>query len=254
MQSLGRYWAGAVGAVCALASVAGSATAGDYNGDFMVRLQGTYLLTDDDRKSIDADGINATALADTKTTNSVLPTATLTYFFTKNISAELLCCLATSSVKIKDLGLGAALGGMGIGPGTPINGEVGDTWMFPPAVTLQYHFDGMGAIKPYVGVGAQWIHFFSEDTGKNVLGASKIEIDDAFGIVLQAGIDVQLGGGWYFNADVKKSFLETDVTLYNVAGGDIDRVTVEHDLDPWVFSVGVGYRFNLFGVRNEPLK
>jgi outer membrane protein len=240
----------------ALAGVSGvdRASAGDYNGDFMVRLQGTYLLTDDDRKSIDADGIDATALADTSTTNQFLPTATLTYFFTKNLSAELLCCFATSSVKVSDTGLGAALGGLGIGTGAAINGEVGKTWMFPPALTLQYHFDGLGAVKPYLGVGAQWIHFFSEKTGNNVLGASKIELDDAFGIVLQAGVDIAIGNGWYLNADVKKSFLDTEVTLHNVAGGAINRVTVDHDLDPWIFSVGVGYRFNLLGGRDAPLK
>lgn len=236
---------GAVGAACALASVAGSATAGDYNGDFMVRLQGTYLLTDDDMKKVTLNGADITnavrtGVGSSYTTNSVLPTATLTYFFTKNISAELLCCFATSTVKLDLVGGGSA--------------EVGNTWMFPPALTLQYHFDGMGAIKPYVGVGAQWIHFFSEKTGGNALGASKIEIDDAFGVVLQAGVDIQLGHGWYMNADVKKSFLDTTVTAYDYAGTPGDVLKVEHDLDPWVFSVGIGYRFNLFGGRNEPLK
>lgn len=123
--------------------------------------------------------------------------------------------------------------------------------MFPPALTLQYHFTGLGGFKPYVGVGAQWIHFFSQSKGNNVLGADKIAIDDAFGFVLQAGMDFELGNGWYMNADVKKSFLDTTVTLHNTPVGD---VKVEHELDPWVFSVGVGYRFNLFGGRNEPLK
>ena len=237
--------------------MAGSAFAGDYNGDFMVRLQGTYLLTDDDTKSIKSEATGngqLRSLADAYTTNSVLPTATLTYFFTKNLSAELLCCFAHSSIKIKDKGLGAAVEDLlGLDPGDvgPINGEVGEAWMFPPALTLQYHFTGLCGFKPYVGVGAQWIHFFSEKTGNNVLGASKIEVDDAFGFVLQAGLDVELGSGWYMNADVKKSFLDTTVTLHNTAVGD---VRVEHDLDPWVFSVGVGYRFNLFGGRNEPLK
>lgn len=191
-----------------------------------------------------------TGLADTYTTNSVLPTATLTYFFNKNIAAELFCCFAKSTVKIEDTGIGAALGA----PNT-VNGEVGNTWMFPPIVTLQYHFDGMGALKPYVGAGVQWIHFFSEKTGKNITGSTSMDVDDAFGFALQAGFDLEIGNGWYLNADVKKSFLDTKVTLTDTAGGTFNRVVVEHDLDPWIFSVGVGYRFNLFGPRyTEPLK
>lgn len=214
-----------------------AATAGDYNGDFLVRLQGTYLDTDDNMQSAISTGAgNLTALVDTYTTNSVLPTATLTYFFNKNFAAELFCCFAKSTVKIE----GA------------VAGEVGNTWMFPPIVTLQYHFTDMGRIKPYVGVGAQWIHFFSEKTGKNATGATGISIDDAFGVALQAGFDLEIGNGWYLNADVKKSFLDTEVKL---TGTPFGNIRVDHDLDPWIFSVGVGYRFNLFGPRYaEPLK
>ncbi len=227
---------------CGMASGGATvAAAGDYSGDFMVRLQGTYLVTDDDTSSA---RLGAAALPGTEasTSNSVLPTATLTYFFTKNLAAELLCCFAHSSVNIKSLA-----GGAGVG-------EVGGAWMFPPAVTLQYHFDGLGKFKPYLGAGVQWIHFFKEDTGTNALGATKIDIDDAFGFVLQAGLDVELGGGWYANADFKKSFLDTTVTLHDVGGPGVHAVA-KHDLDPMVFSVGIGLRFNLFGPRyTEPLK
>lgn len=241
MHSLGKYWAGAVGAACALAGVAASAVAGDYNGNFMVRLQGTYLNTDDDMRSVTANANFDTDLAplgafESYTTNSVLPTATLTYFFNKNIAAELFCCFAKSSVK-----LDTELAG---------NVPVADTWMFPPIVTLQYHFTDMGAFKPYVGAGVQYIKFFSEDSR---LGGINVDIDDAFGFALQAGVDVEIGGGWYLNADVKHSFLDTKVTLTET-DADGGQAVVKHDLDPWIFSVGVGYRFNLFGGRNEPLK
>ena len=80
--------------------------------------------------------------------------------------------------------------------------NVGDTWIFPPAVTLQYHFDPMHGFKPYAGVGFQYINFF--DTNSNDLGGS-MHIDDAVGFTLPAGVDVELGSGWYLNADVKKT-------------------------------------------------
>ena len=53
-------------------------------------------------------------------------------------------------------------------------------------MTLQYHFDDMGGFKPYVGAGVQYIHFFDENSN---LGGS-LDIDDAFGFALQAGVDV----------------------------------------------------------------
>ena len=82
---------------------------------------------------------------------------------------------------------------------------------------------------------------------------TKIELDDAFGFTLQAGFDVSIGGGWYLNADVKKTFIDTD------ASWGSSGVTAEVDIDPWIYSLGVGYRFNLddiFSRRAEaaPLK
>lgn len=239
MKTVKGFLAGMAISSAVLAGAVSAAAAGDYNGDFMVRLQGTYLYTDDDMKSATADAgfdvpLGLLAPFESFTTNSVLPTATLTYFFSKNVAAELFCCFAKSSVK-----LDSAIGDV----------AVGDTWMFPPILTLQYHFDKIGGFKPYVGAGVQYIKFFSEDSK---IGGVTMDVDDAFGFALQAGVDVEIGGGWYLNADVKHSFLDTTVTLTDPDG---DRARVEHDLDPWTFSVGIGYRFNLFGPRyTEPLK
>lgn len=236
----------AIAAIGATLGTVQSSAAGDYNGDFMVRLQGTYLLTDDENKGLNSSILgDLSGVADTSTTNSWLPTATLTYFINKNVAVELFCCFGSAGIQLEDKGLG-------------ISGELGHVWMFPPALTLQYHFTDMGPFKPYLGVGAQWIHFFDEKLGDNVVGASKIDVDDAFGVTLQAGFDYEIGNGLYFNADVKKSFLNTEVTLHDALGIAGHTVTADHDLDPWIFSVGVGYRFNLFNrgpaAAYEPMK
>ncbi len=153
-----------------------------------------------------------------------LPTLTLSYFLNKNIAVELFCCFA----KLEAEGKGG------------INGlDLGDFWVFPPALTLQYHFDNFGAFKPYVGAGVQYIHFFSEGNSGAGLGNAKINLDDAFGFTLQAGVDVSIGGGWYLNADIKKTFIDTDAS-WGASG-----VTADVDIDPWIYSLGVGYRFNL---------
>lgn len=223
----------------------GTASAGDYNGNFMVRLQGTEVVTRDNLKSLESGGVDLKSAlkADAEVSDRFLPTATLTYFLNRNLSVELFCCFSKHSVDLKTT----------VAPA--LAGKVADSWIFPPALTLQYHFDGLGPLKPYIGAGAQWIHFFKSSTGDNPLAANSVDFRDAFGVVLQAGIDYQLGGGWYLNADVKKSFLDTKVTWKFNGANDI---VAKADLDPWIISAGIGYRFNLEDLlghrRAEPLK
>jgi outer membrane protein len=186
----------------------------------LVRVQGTYV-----------DPSNDGALT---VDDEFIPTLTLTYFLNKNIAVELFCCFANVDANLA---------------GT---GNVADFWVFPPALTLQYHFDSMGGIKPYVGAGVQYILPFSED-GKGILTDSSVNVDDALGFTLQAGVDIEIGQGWYLNADVKKTWIEHDVQVRN------PDLNFNVDLDPWIFSVGVGYRFNLsdiFGSRHAeaPMK
>ena len=228
--------AAAAVATAALTASPPASRAGDYDGNFMVRLQGTFLDTVDHTKSITATGAPGANLVDAgygaRSSNSVLPTATLTYFFNKSISAELFCCFGATKIDLlKD--------------GSRV-GQVADTWMFPPIVTLQYHFTDMGAFKPYVGAGVQWIHYFGSKTGDNTLAADSVRLSDSFGPALQAGFDYKLGGGWYFNADVKKSWLDTKVSFANAKTLGLGNTEVKHSVDPLTFSLGVGYRFNLF--------
>ena len=198
-------------AALAVAVVPAVAEAGDNNGNFMVRLQGTYLHPGDDSTP-----------AGLSVEDEVLPTATLTYFFTKNIAAELFCCFAKVDAELDGAG------------------KVADFWVFPPALTLQYHFDSMNGFKPYLGAGVQYILPFSED-GKGALAGDTVTVDDALGFTLQAGVDVELGQGWYLNADVKKTWIDHDVRVRGATNADF-----EVELDPWIFSIGAGYRFNLF--------
>ena len=128
--------------------------------------------------------------------------------------------------------------------------------IFPPALTANYHFNAGGKFQPYVGAGVQYINFFNTGTGDNLLGAQDVSIDDAWGFTLQAGLDVGLGNGWSLNFDVKKTWLDTTVTWHNNAALGGLNVVGDADLDPWIFSAGLGYRFNLFGHGAEaaPIK
>ena len=56
--------------------------------------------------------------------------------------------------------------------------------------------------------------------------------------VFQVDIDYKIDDRWHLNADFKKVFVNTDI---NVNKGVV--VVDDADVDPWIFGLGVGYRF-----------
>jgi outer membrane protein len=149
-----------VGALALLAGAAAAlpAQAGDNNGDFMVRVLATGVLPDTSAGGISVGGAPTFPSGSYKVNDELIPALTLSYFVNKNWALELFCCFAKPQIDGK-----GALAAAGVR-------NVGDTWIFPPAVTLQYHFDPMHGFKPYAGVGFQYINFF--DTNSNDLGGS----------------------------------------------------------------------------------
>lgn len=202
-------------------SASAPALAGDYAGNMMARF-GLTVVNPDTEADVFAGGVLQPTL-DADVSTEVIPSLTLTYFLNRNLAVELFCCFAKHEVD---------------GKGGLAGFDLGDTWIFPPALTLQYHFDSIHGMKPYVGAGLQYIKFFDEGRASG-LGGVKLDIDDAFGFTLQAGVDIPVGDGWYLNGDVKKTWLETDAKWVGT------NVTSDVELDPWIFTVGVGYRFNL---------
>jgi len=138
-----------------------------------------------------------------------------TYFFTKNIAAELILATTKHEVKLD----GASLG---------------DVWVLPPTLLLQYHFTDLGAAKPYVGAGLNVTWFY--DVNLNA-GPVKLTVDStSIGGALQAGVDFAIAKNWVLNADVKYIWMSTDVYA---GGGTLTNLKI----NPWVYGIGVGYRF-----------
>lgn len=151
--------------------------------------------------------------------NSVVPELDITYFFTKNIAAELILGVTPHNVK---------------GAGSLAGARIGSAWLLPPTLMLQYHFTDLGAFKPYVGAGVNYTVFFNE---KAKGGFTDFDLKDSFGFALQAGFDYMIDKHWGFNFDVKKIFLEPKVKVNN------GLVTGKVKIDPWLIGAGVTYRF-----------
>lgn len=112
----------------------------------------------------------------------------------------------------------------------------------PPTLTLQYHFNPNGKIRPYAGVGVNYTIFYDEDASASLIGAvgpTAIDVDDSVGVAFQFGVDFALTERWFLNADFKYIQIDTTATLNS--GGTINTVNV--DLDPIVAGIGVGMRF-----------
>ncbi|MGH7027964.1 OmpW/AlkL family protein [Brevundimonas sp.] len=110
---------------------------------------------------------------------------------------------------------------------------VHETWVLPPVVTLQYRPTPNATISPYVGAGVSYMAFFE---GKDKNGF-EVDLDNGFGVALQAGADWNLSGPWTLNLDAKKVWFDTDAKINDGA------LKSSVSLDPWVVSVGVGRKF-----------
>lgn len=189
-------------------------------GDVLVRLRGIYV-TPDESSTLSVG--NTTVAGEAAVDDQFVPELDFSYFFTDSIAAELI--LATTPHPVDAVG----------SPLAPTV-DLGDVWLLPPTLTLQYHFNPKGQFSPYVGAGINYTIFYSEDPG----AAQDIEYEDSFGYALQAGVDVALQGNWFLNLDVKKLWLDTDVT---VRVSPTVTVNADVDIDPWIIGAGIGYRF-----------
>lgn len=218
-------------ALMASASMAGFGMAAEAGEGFMVRGRVIGVIPDE---SADLRVAGAALAGDVEISDQAVPELDISYFFTENFAVELILAVTPHDVEAVNVTVPGALDNSTV--------DLGDVWLLPPTVTAQYHFNTDGRVKPYVGAGVNATFFFNEDEGPV---ADAIDYDPSFGLALQAGVDIDLDGtpgGWAVNADVKKVWINPDVTVnFNTALGA--TVDAEVDINPWVVGVGMGYRF-----------
>ena len=194
-------------------------TASDYDavkskGDILIGLK--ILNLSPDEKSSTSIGGEASVNAD------VVPELDIRYFITDNFAIEAIAGTTKHSVRA----IGTALGDV----------DLGHTWVLPPTVTFQYHFETSNNFKPYVGVGLNYTLFYNSNPGDVI----RVSYKNDFGYAANIGFDYFITDKNYLNIDIKKFKINTsNVIDAGVAG----IATADVDLDPLAISIGYGWRF-----------
>ncbi len=223
--------------VLGAALAAGALTAIPAQADespFMMRLRGVYLdfAQKSDAFVLPTDTAGDVPIAaDAITLNKKwIPDIDFEYFFTPNWSAELVLTYPQS----QDVTVDTPVGPVGVGSFKHL----------PPVLTAKYNFLPGQDFRPYVGIGINLTLFSDVNLAVPAVAgvqSTPIPLDlnrSSVGIAGQVGIDWKMVDHWLLNADVKYVQLSTDVKV-KATGATITKVTA----DPWLFGIGVGYRF-----------
>ncbi|MDF1691288.1 MAG: outer membrane beta-barrel protein [Zhongshania sp.] len=201
-------------------------------GDWIVRAGVTQVAPDESSSVVSVNGDNGAALGTQSgvsvDTNEQLG-LNIQYMLSKQLGIEL---LAATPFKHKISGSGD-LAGL----------DIGETKQLPPTLSAVYYFDTHSALMPYLGAGINYTAFFDEKpsaTLKSALGANKMDLDNSFGFAVQVGVDYKINNQWLVNASVRKIDIETDAAI-DLNNGD--KVDVNVDIDPFVYTLSVGYVF-----------
>ena len=201
----------AMAAVASLAPIASQAQSAEEN-PWMVRVRATDLIWNNGQT-------NSVSALNVKAQDKIIPEFDVSYFFTKNIAAELVLTYPQTI----QINYGSA------------QNQLGTIKALPPSLLLQYHFTDLGAFKPYVGAGVNYTIFSS----RNNLGNGAYSVGgSSTGVVGQVGADYMLDKNWGLNLDTKYATMSTNVTVTS-SGADAGKLT----LNPWMPSVGVTYKF-----------
>ena len=195
-------------------------------GDVLLRVRG-ILVAPTEKTS----GIKPTFPTEhASVNNSVMPEVDVTWMATDSIGFELIAATTKHSAS----GTSGTTGGIG---------KLASTWVLPPTLTAQYHFNSAGAVRPYVGAGINYTIFYSEKASsglKSAVGPTSVHMSDSVGWAAQAGIDVDITPKFFLNLDVKYIDMDTTARLRTTA---IGAQSVRLHIDPLVIGAGVGFRF-----------
>ncbi|WP_312143654.1 MULTISPECIES: OmpW/AlkL family protein [Stutzerimonas stutzeri subgroup] len=202
-------------------------------GDIIVR---AGAITVDPHE--DSSDINHAVLGDVAGSKATLDSNTqlglnFAYMVTDKVGIELLAATPFShDVGVKGMP----------GPYAGLNGKLGSLKHLPPTLSVIYYpLDKTSAFQPYVGAGINYTWFFDTELSSSAedKGFSGLDMKDSWGLAAQVGMDYMLTDNIMLNAQLRYIDIDTTGTTY-LAG---DKVKVDVDVDPFVYMVGLGYKF-----------
>ncbi|KIQ01620.1 MULTISPECIES: OmpW family outer membrane protein [Pseudomonas] len=155
------------------------------------------------------------------------------YMLTDNIGLELLAATPFEhDVKIKGTALDAA------------NGKLGTLKHLPPTLSVVYYpLDSKSVFQPYIGAGINYTWIYDEHVGSRATSAGfdNFRAKNSWGLAWQIGADYMLTDNLLINAQAR--YIDIDTTAYVDHPGLGVRAKVDVDVDPFVYMVGLGYKF-----------
>lgn len=214
-------------------AIAAPAAQAHQAGDIIIRAGAITVDPHEDSGNIDHAVLGKVAGSGATLNSDTQLGLNFAYMVTDNFGIELLAATPFShDVGVK--GMPGAFAGL--------NGKLGSLKHLPPTLSaIYYPLDKSSAFQPYVGVGINYTWFFdtelsSEAEGKGFRG---LDMKDSWGLAGQIGMDYMLTDNLMLNAQVRYIDIDTTGTTY-LAG---DKVKVDVDVDPFVYMVGLGYKF-----------
>lgn len=213
-----------------LSSFSGVALA-NQAGDFVIRGGVTMVVPDSGQSAIFLGGADST-MSLTVDDNTQLG-LNFVYFLDTNWAIEVLAATPfTHEVTIQD-----PQGVLGVD-----GAKLAEVTQLPPTVSALYYFDTNSAFQPYVGLGVNYTIFFNEEfeSAPKSLGLSNLSLDGSFGFSAQIGADFEINKNWSVNTSVRYISIATDAS-FDVGGASIGTASI--DVNPYVYSVMLGYKF-----------
>ena len=202
-------------------------------GDFILRAGAITTAPNEDSGDIKLDGTKVGGTKATLDSDTQLGLA-FAYMLTDHIGLELLAATPFQhEVGVKGLGAG-------------LDGKLANIKQLPPTLSLQYYpMEPTSKFQPYAGIGLNYTLFFDEDLSSNrkAQGFSNMKLKDSVGLAGQLGMDYMLTDNLLVNAAVWYVDIDTKATIDGPSALGVGKTKVSVDVDPWVYMVGVGYKF-----------
>ena len=159
-------------------------------------------------------------------------TVAYNHFWRRNFSTELSLIGMAADVKLN----------VTEGP-VDLSIDAGDVSLVAFTAAGQWHFRRDARVQPYVGAGLALISGEIEIEGEDEEGneiEESADLEGAATLVVNGGVNFRLNPHWYLSLDAKAMPYEAEIDDDVPAEeGDIDEL----DMNPFIFSFGVRYRF-----------